>query len=264
MNSQQVRTRRVPSSADRQIRQRHAQRQRKKRRQRIAGRSILLIVLVCVLLFVILFLTPIFNIKNVYVEGNNRIGSESLDTFLSDIRGENIFKVSSSDIEKRLSQIAYVDSTVLNKDYFPANITITITEKEPCAYYESGDTYSIIDSECSVLEERSDVPEGIPQLVAYTDSVTDIFDDEEAVSEVQKFLEIEKRIGLSESITEIKLAEDNQIEFVYEGRLDVICGSGLEMEQKLRFFKAAVKNASFVNAHGTMDISTTGNALYSP
>ena len=265
MNTQPVRVRKVSGAAERQIRQRHIQRQKIRRFKRIAVKSIVTFTVACVVLFVIIFVTPIFNVKNVYVQGNNRIGQDSLTQFLADIKGENIFNVSSSDINKKLSQITYVDYAEVSKKYFPPTVTVTVKEKDTCAYYQSGETYYIIDRDCKILEERATPPEGIPLLTTYTDSVTEALKDEKAVDELSKFFEIEKRIDISEEITAVELCEYNEIIFEYDGRLSIICGSGLDMEQKLRLFKATVTNPNLPeNAHGTIDLSTTGTAMYKP
>lgn len=265
MNVQPVRTRKLPNSAERQIRQRHIARQMKKRRRRIAGRSVGAVLLTALVIFVILFATPIFNIRNVYIEGNNRISAEMLTSALSGVRGSNIFKVDEADINKLLENMTYVESITTEKKYFPSTLYIMISEKQPCAYYEKGDNYCIIDENCDVLEETAENPQDVPELTSYAENIEEIFSDEETLGELRKFFGIEMRIGISPGITEVSIDENNEIKFMFDDRLEVVCGSGLDMEQKLRLFKATVTNPNLPeNAHGVMDLSTTGKAMYKP
>ena len=266
MNTQPVRTRRVSGAAERQIKQRHIQRQKIKRIKRVAGRSAVILTISGILLFLLFFVSPIFNVREVYVKGNNRIGEESLAEFLADIKGENIFRVNGRKLNEKLSLITYVDYAEISKKYFPKpTVTVTVREKDQCAYYQSGDNYLIIDSECKVLEKRKSEPEGIPLLSTYSENVSETLKDKDAVRELSKFFEIEKRISISEGITSVELCEYNEIRFTYDDRLEVICGSGLDMEQKLRLFKATITNPNLPeNAHGTIDLSDTGKAMYKP
>ena len=265
MNTQQLRTRKLPDSAERQIRQRHIARQMKKRRRRIAGRSIGAVLLTALVVYVILFVTPIFSVRNVYVDGNNRVDASVLTEALSDVRGVNIFKISQSDVTGRLENISYVAGAEIKKKYFPATLYITISEKQPCAYYKKGDVFCIIDANCDVLAESVEETDEFPELISYTENPEDIFANEEALGELRKFFEIETRIGISPGIIEVSIDENNEIKFMFDDRLEVVCGSGLDMEQKLRLFKATATNPNLPdNAHGVMDLSVTGKAMYKP
>lgn len=263
MNGQPVRNRKLGSREEQQIRVRHMRRLKKRRRRILINRSILLITTIAIVLFIVLFLTPLFNIRSVVIDGNKRISTESLNEYLADISGENLFKVSESSVEKRLTAISYVKNVNIKKKYFPAAVTIVIEEKDPCAFYETENGYSVIDKSCIVLEQREDKPEDLPELTSYFESAEQIGTDAEASAELENFFEIARRIGIFENITAVELLEYNEINFEYDGRIEVICGSHIDLEQKLRLFKASINNSSFsANDHGTMDLSTPGKARF--
>jgi len=265
MNSQPVRSRRLSDGAENHIRERHMQRQKKRRRRIMINRSILLIATVSVLLLIVMFLTPIFDVRTVNIEGNKRISGEILREYLADVPGENLFRVSDSYLEKKLSAISYIKNVEIEKKYFPAVVNVLIEEKIPCAYFENDGKFDIIDSEAAVLESRESSPEDIPELITYFENPSQFLKDEEAVAELQEFFNIAVKIGIESKITAVNLLDFNEIEFEYEGRLNVVCGSGIDMEQKLRLFKASVNNPGISkNAHGTMDLSTVGKARYKP
>lgn len=265
MNGRSVRSRKLSGSAERQLRERYARRAKQRRRRRIIFRSTMLFILVVVFVCALLFLTPIFNIRNLTLEGNNRITTETLQGQLPDIIGENLFKVNDEFIKECLSGIAYIQDVEVNKKYFPASVTVVITEKVPCTYVQTQDGYNILDSELFVLETTPEEPSGIAKLNFYHESLEELKADEAAMGEYRKFYGIANGIEIADKITSVEILEYNEINFEYEDKLKVICGSGLELEQKLRLFKAAVNNPGLSsNAHGTIDLSTAGKAMHTP
>ena len=265
MNGRPVRSRKLSTSAERQIRERHVRRMKQRRRRRIILRSTLIALAVAAVMIIVMFLTPIFNVKNLNIQGNSRVSVDTLYQQLPNIVGENLFKISQSQIRQNLSGIAYIEDVQVDKDYFPAEVTVVVVEKKPCAAVEIGSGYIIIDSHGAVLEEREDKPEDVPQLTFYHENFNDFKQDTEAVEELNKFFEIAYGIDIFRNITGLDIQEYNEINFQYEGKVDVICGSGLDMDKKLRLFKAVVNDPGFTtNAHGTVDLSTTGQAKYDP
>ncbi len=265
MNGRPVRSRKLTGSAQRQLRERYARRAKQRRRRRIIFKSAMLFVVVIAAISAILFLTPLFNIRNLNIEGNSRVTTETLLSQLPDVKGENLFKVNDEYISRRLSGIAYIQDVEVNKKYFPAGVSIVITEKIPCAYVQSGDGFYILDGELDVLETTPEEPTGVAKLTSYHESLDDLKSDEAAMGEYRKFYDIACGIEIADKITAIQILEYNEINFDYEGKLKVICGSGLELEQKLRLFKAAVNNPGLSsNAHGTIDLSTAGKAMHTP
>ncbi len=263
MNGRTAGRRKLGNSTGRQIRERHMRRIKQMQRRRIIFRSTLLILCVVVLLSVILFMTPLFNIREITLEGNNRVSPETLLEQLPFQQGENLFKISEGAVKNKLSGISYIRDVQVEKDFFPPKIHIIVSEKKPVAAIAMNGTYGIIDMKCEVLEEGSEIPEKIPELVYYHEDAETFMKDEEAIYELTRFYEICDKIGLTDKITAMELLEENEINFEYDGRLKVICGSGLDMEKKLPLLKETVNNPALgSNAHGEIDLSTPGKAVH--
>ena len=78
-------------------------------------------------------------------------------------------------------------------------------------------------------------------------------------------LEEMKKIGILGGVRTISVADAGNITFNYEDRLDAICGSSVDLEKKLGYFKSAANsNRLTENSRGTIDLTTTGKAIYSP
>ena len=72
-------------------------------------------------------------------------------------------------------------------------------------------------------------------------------------------------LELLENIDVFNISNEDNIKFTYDDRLEVLCGSDLDLDRKIRLFEAMVNNNNLAdNAKGTVDLSVTGNARYSP
>ena len=197
------------------------------------------------------------------IEGNIRVSTETILEQLPFAEGDNLFKINEGSVKNRLCDIAYIRDVQVEKDYFPSGVHIRVSEKMPVAAISMNGDYGIIDMSCELLEESGEIPEGIPELIYYHEDADSFKDDEDAIRELTNFFEIADKIGLTDKITEIELLEDNEINFEYDGRLKVICGSGLDMEKKLPLLKETVNNPALgSNAHGEIDLSTPGKAVH--
>ena len=91
-------------------------------------------ILVCILLF--LFVSPVFNIKEISVLGAKEIPS-SMYIIMSGIeKGENIFKIDKTSAIDVIKKEAYVESAKINQIY-PNKIEIVIEERTVCYVVES-------------------------------------------------------------------------------------------------------------------------------
>lgn len=265
MNQRAVKRRKTKYSQERQIRERHMQRMKQRRRRQLITRGSVIAFLVAVAVLIIMFMTPFFNVRNLDISGNNRVDTNTIMDHLPNVVGESIFKVRDKDISSSLSGIIYIDQIHIEKNYFPASIAVEITEKQPSMAVLQGGIYTILDDESVILEQREDNEENIALLTYYHETFEDFKNDITAVDELRKFFDIMDRIGLRETVTKIDLLEYNEINFQYEGRINVICGSGVDMEQKLRLFKASINNPGITdNTHGEIDLSTAGKAMLRP
>ncbi len=254
--------------SDSEFRERHIERRKKRQRQIARARAVTCFIIVCILVFIILFMTPLFNIRRINVTGNNIISLEDINIYVGDLAGRNLFKTELYDVEERLSQLAYIKEVDISKNYFKTALNINITERIPCAYLGLSGKYVLFDNECIVLEEATEKPQGIPLVIGISDSDDSniqLLMGEERVDIMLDCIDVMQELGILERVNNINLSDLSAIKFKYEDRLDVLCGSSVDLEKKLRLFEASVNNNNLAsNAKGTMDLSVTGNARYKP
>ena len=120
--------------------------------QDIKTKKILKIIKVLTLIIIIIaaglfaMLSPIFNLKNIEIKGNNILTRETIIS-LSEIKTEqNIFKIYNTKDIKNIKQNAYVNEVKIHKK-LPDTIQITIQEREPSFILEYGNGYVYINNQ---------------------------------------------------------------------------------------------------------------------
>lgn len=251
------------------ISERHIKRQKKRRRLTVFGRIVFFLLFVTAAAVIVTFFTPVFNMREITVEGNAKVDTQTIIAKMGVTEGENLFKINLSQLEKSLETIAYIDEINVKRVLFPPSLNISVTESEPKACVSIGGNYVLIDKKCKVLEECGGKAEKLPEIVGLNlqkysiGSKLDIDESEKSDIIVLCIDKIDE-LGLIADVDSISVDDTNRITFKYQNRLTVICGSELELEYKLAYFGSIVQNRLEENARGTIDLSTKGKAVYTP
>ena len=250
------------------LRIRYEERKRKRQRQIKTSRTVLSFLLCALLVFIVLFMTPLFNVRSITVSGNNVITLEEINQHIGDLNGENLLKVSRLDVEERLSKIAYIKEISIDKNYFKTALNISILEREAVGYLGFSGKYVLFDDECVILAETNEKPENIPLIIGISDSESEktvLNMSKENIKIMIDSLKLMRELKLLEKVDNLNLSDAAQIRFKYDDRLEVSCGTEIDLDRKLRLFEAMVNNNNLPdNAKGTVDLSITGNARYIP
>ena len=103
-----------------------------------------------IILYIALF-TPVFNVTNIEVLGNNKFDSNQIIDLSGLTIGENIFKVRYSEVKTNILKNQYLKSVKISRHY-PGRISFKIEERIPVAYFEYMGSFLIIDKEGIVLD----------------------------------------------------------------------------------------------------------------
>ena len=123
------------------------------RRNKIIKRTLQTIVLTIVIigLLVFLLLSPIFNIKNIIVEKNEKISTEQIISLSKIEKDINMFKVSVVDTINAINENPYVKKVEIKRK-LPDTIKLIVTERKPTFVLEHGSSYAYIDNQGYILE----------------------------------------------------------------------------------------------------------------
>lgn len=250
---------------------RYQQQQKQKRLAMQRRRALIVLILSIIAVIVLMFMTPIFNIKQIAVSGNNVVTLEEINSTVGDLIGENLFKAGKETVRKRLNAIPYIDDVSVSKKLIPPTLRIAVTECRPAAYIGIDTETSVIDSNLKVLGDRTVFSDGnIPNIIGVetvSGNVGEIIECEnpEKLEILKIALKTMEQTGIIDKVKDIDITETTSIKFRYDDRLDVLCGTQLDLERKLRLFKETVSNNNLAeNANGTVDLSVTGKAVYTP
>ena len=241
--------------------------QLKMKRIRAAFLFLIIVMLFCVLIF----MTPVFNIRSISVTGNQIVTLEEIDSQVSDLMGQNLFKTGGSQIEKRLKNIAYIESASTSKRLFPPSVKITVKEYEPAGYININGYEVIVNSDLKVLDDKNSLPtDEIPEISGVNSekyTVGKVFktDNPEKDEILQECLSLMEQTGIINDVNEIDVSNITGIEFKYQDRINVLCGTQLDLGRKLNLFKEAIHSNNIADdAKGTIDLSVTGKAVHIP
>ncbi len=252
------------------IRIRHSKRQKQRKKMMKRRRIVFFSVLGIILISIIIFFTPLFNIKNVNISGNVKVDTAQIKQIIGSVEEENLFRLSTKKIIKNIKTIPYVNDVNIRKKVFPVSINVEVMECIPVGYIQNNESYIVLDKDFKVLEIIDAPIENVAQIlgVVVTSSAegavitTDDAEKLTTVSEVFARLIDEEIIS---KIGTISFEDINNINFTYENRLDVICGSVVDFSKKIGMFEKAVTSSKLTeNSRGTIDISISGKAIYTP
>ncbi|MGN0181625.1 MAG: cell division protein FtsQ/DivIB [Candidatus Ornithomonoglobus sp.] len=269
-NSFENRTVRSTSKITDADRRRRLEAAKKKRRMRAKRIKAAFIMLGCAVIAIVLFfMTPIFDITQIRLEGNNTVSKSVIQDKIGYLVGKNLFATRSSVIKQQMLEISQISSVEVDKQIFPAVITVSIQESNPAAYLLSGNTIVVLDSDMKVIDDSNTYnTDEIPSLSGITVpsyKVNEVLqtDSEEKDEILKTLLKSFESMGLISKISYISLDDLTNIKFNYDNRIETNCGSQTELERKIRMFAGAMASDSLSeNAIGSIDLSTPGQAVY--
>lgn len=256
-------------ASKRNIQARHDERRQKRIREQKIRRYTFFGVLAVIAIFIIMFFTPFFNIKNVEIAGNNKMTSEQIINEVGEMKGKNLFRTGGG-IKKKLTKYAYVEKVSVKKKLIPPTLTIQLVERVPAVQFVYAENYMVIDVEGRVLEKRAEKLENVPvcegmKVVSANDGEFISLKDSETQKIIFDCIQNMQKADIINDITVMSFEDMTNITFNYQSRLDVICGTHIDFSRKLSLFKEAVNSNKLTqNSRGTINLSTTGKAIYTP
>lgn len=218
---------------------------------------------------ILLFMTPIFNIQEVRLSGNNTVPKELINEKIGYTVGANLFTTSASKIEEKMCEISLISEVEVKKHIFPAYLEVFITESKPAASLLCGSKTIVINSDLTVIDDTDAYnTDKLPSISGISVSDYELntpleFKSEEKREVTRTLLKSIESLGLIDMVTYISVDDLTSIKFNYDNRLEVHCGSQLELERKVRMFSEAIKTSTIKeNSMGVIDVSVPGKASY--
>ncbi len=216
----------------------------------------------------VMFLTPWFNITEIRVGGNATVQTDAIIAQSEIYTGANIFKISTSHAQEKISVMPYIKSVEVKKS-FPSAVEINVTESHVSAYIAHGGGYVIIDEDGKVLEYTTAQPEGCMQIVGcqiqeFEPGHKIKVDLDEKFDIIILYIDEFEKSGLLGGVASLDITNVVDIKFRYENRLDVFCGDSENLDRKILTFNEIAFNQLSANARGEIDLRIDGRVHYRP
>lgn len=229
---------------------------RRKRRSNLKSFYALAIIFAAMILMV-LCMTIFFNIKRINVNGAEvysrdqimLIGGVSLD--------DNLVRTNTDVVEKRLSEnLAYIDDVKVTKVY-PSTMTIEITQAEKAVEIEHKGKYYVMSKSGKILESGNDTHNKKLPLVKGFElkslSPNQKVESEDAFKTKILTEMLDKIENLEfKKIKVIDLTDRADITLDYDGRIEILLGSSVDMDYKLTYIKAVIEKSLADGFNGTI------------
>ena len=252
------------------IQHRHRKRRQQRIREQKIRRCIFFATLALIAILVVVFFTPVFDVRSVSVIGNERVSTEQIIEKAGDVTGRNLFGLRKKPITDGLLEFAYIDKVSIKKKPFPPTLILDIKECKPTVQVEYTENYIAIDKTGKILEKSPEKLEGMPvcqglRIISANEGEEIGFKDDESKKIVLNCIQAMEKAEILDGIVVMSFADMTNITFNYQSRLDVICGTHIDFQRKLALFNEAINSNNLTeNSRGTINLSTTGKAIYRP
>ena len=158
-------------------------------------------------------LSPIFNIKNISIEGNSKISSETIVSLSSLVIDQNIFNFRTSDVKAAIRENPYIDNVEVKRE-LPDTVKISVHERTETFMLTYGNAYVYINNQGYILKITSKKLE-IPIILNYETPAEEIIEgnrlnieDLEKLNDVLKVMEAisSGTNGLDKKVTTIDIS----------------------------------------------------------
>ena len=165
--------------------------------------------------------SPLFNVKNIVVEGNDTNSSEKIVSLSGLQTYTNIFKFNENDVIEKIKENAYIENVKIEKK-LPSTVKIIVEERTPKYMLQFADSYVYINNQGYMLE-ISNEKLNIPILIGFTTDLSNIkagnritIDDLKKMDMVIKIYEAAKSNGLADLVTKIDISNDKNYTIILE------------------------------------------------
>lgn len=124
--------------------------------------SILALLIAAIVYF---FLSPIFQIKTITIEGNDKVSQEEILSLSQIELEQNMFQMNANEVKQQIQKNAYID-TVSVKRKLPNEVKITVTERTPSFMLTFANAYIYLNNQGYLLEVANRAL-NLPILVGY-------------------------------------------------------------------------------------------------
>lgn len=232
----------------------------KRRRASLAVSAVILLAVVCLF-------TPAFGITDVAVRGNRITDSESIIRASGIKKGENVFRIKTSEAKKSVGSLGYINNVEVKRK-FPARVVIEVEECSEAAYVLFAGNYVGIDlnnrvmgvSKSSEVSAKKPVVSGMALKSFKNGSEISAAKPEKEEAMKSLFSSLKKH-NLFSKVKKIDLSNANNLRIILNTDTKVILGKNNQLDYKFTYLTEVLNNLDNLRG-GEIDLSDTKNVIY--
>lgn len=222
----------------------------KKKRTMTKGAKVLFSVIGTIILLVLLFSSPLFNIKNIEVEGNSKVSDEKMISISSIQFHTNIFSMKKRDAIEKIKTNPYIEDVKIAIK-LPSTVKIEVIEREPRYMLQFADSYVYINNQGYMLEISNEALE-VPILIGFTTDLSNIkagnrinVEDLEKMNMVIKIFETVKSNDMGHLVSKIDISNDKNYTIILESEgKKVYLGDCSDLNTRILYLKAILEKSA--------------------
>lgn len=221
------------------------QKNKKKRKKISIIPKIVVLFLLIIGIGVFAFISPIFNIRKIEVNGNNKIDESTVVSLSGVSIGKNIFQVSKKQVLNNIKENSYINNVEIKRN-LPGTLELEVEERKIAYQVKVINSYVYIDYQGYILEVSSK-KEKVPLIEGFTTEQDTLLNGKRLVNNDIKLLRVILRIMETAKTSEIdklisKISVKNNeyiLELSKENKL-VYLGDATDLTNRMTYVKIIV------------------------
>lgn len=198
--------------------------------------------------FVFFMMSPLFNVAEVCVTGNNSISEETILSLSEITIGENIYKTSKNKITKKIKQNAYIDRVEV-KRILPNKVELQVKERTATYMLEYAGSFVYINNQGYILEIATNALD-VPIIMGYRTNQEELQvgnrlqeEDLNKLEMVLKIIDSSQSSGIVSKINRINIEDkQNYILHMEEEKKIVYLGDASNLSSRMLYLKAVLND----------------------
>lgn len=207
--------------------------------------SLVIVLLVALVFFM---MSPLFNVTEITVLGNNGVSTETIISLSQIEIGSNIYKASKEIIKKRIKENAYIESIEV-KRRLPNKIELEVKERKTSYMLEYAGSFAYINNQGYILEVSNEKLD-VPIIEGYTTNVEELQagkrlnkEDLSRLEMILKITESKESNEVLEKINRINIEDKQNYTLKMEEEKKIVyLGDATKLNSRMVYLKAVLED----------------------
>ena len=221
--------------------------QKKKRKKSGIISKIFLLFLLILGVGIFAFISPLFNIEKIEVNGNKKIDSSTVISLSGVVAGKNIFQISKKQVIEGVKENPYINNVTIKRK-LPRTLVIEVKEREVAYQIKVINSYVYVDYQGYILEVSSKEAK-VPIIEGLQTEQDTLLNgkrlsnkDIEVLRIILRIMETAKSAEVSKLISKISLQNSEYILEMKKENKIVYLGNATNLSSKMDYLKLILEN----------------------